>query len=152
MFDRDLSRVSSEHYITGAPAINWISEDGETGGWHRLSYFDSGVVKVVLAGVHYPDTRRYFGDAGVREDTATFESMGFDVCGRQIYVANHYRAAADMVVKWAAGSAAQCSVEVSDWFPRQAHVDALLGLLEDGRPRLEEDGLWARIQGWLDTQ
>lgn len=152
MLDRDLARVSYEHYITGASAINWISDDAETGGWHRLNYFDSGMVKVALAGIHYPDTRRYFGSYGVINDTARFESLGVDVLGRQVYVASHYRAAADIVLKWAISSAVQCSVEISDWFPRQPHVDELVALFEAGKQRLEEDYLWKRVQGWLSTQ
>lgn len=58
LFDFDLKRVSHQHYITGKAAINFPHPGSTTGGWHFLSYFDreAGVVKVSLAGIHYPDT------------------------------------------------------------------------------------------------
>lgn len=58
LFDFDLKRVSREHYVTGKAAINFPHSGSTTGGWHYLSHFDrvSGVAKVSLAGVHYPDT------------------------------------------------------------------------------------------------
>jgi len=60
LFDPDLKRVSREHYITGKAAINFPTIGGTTGGWQFLSYFDreSGIAKVSLAGIHYPDTTR----------------------------------------------------------------------------------------------
>lgn len=58
LFDFDLKRVSREHYITGKAAINFPNAGSTTGGWHFMSYFDrdTGVAKVSLAGIHYPDT------------------------------------------------------------------------------------------------
>lgn len=71
LFGFDLKRVSLEHYITGKAAINFPHPESTTGGWHFLSYFerDSGVAKVSLAGIHYPDTTDFFGDAGVIDVT-----------------------------------------------------------------------------------
>ena len=64
LFDFDLKRVSREHYVTGIAAINFPYSGGTTGGWYFLSYFDreSGVTKVSLAGIHYPDTTAFFSD------------------------------------------------------------------------------------------
>jgi len=61
LFDFDLKRVSSQHYITGKAAINFPHQGSTTGGWHFLSYFDreAGVAKVSLAGIHYPDTTSF---------------------------------------------------------------------------------------------
>lgn len=60
LFDLNLKRVTREHYITGKAAINFPSND-DTGGWHFLSHWnrESGVAKVSLAGVHYPDTAAF---------------------------------------------------------------------------------------------
>ncbi|WP_306108903.1 MULTISPECIES: hypothetical protein [Pseudomonas] len=60
LFDLNLKRVTREHYITGKAAINFRSND-DTGGWHFLSHWnrESGVAKVSLAGVHYPDTAEF---------------------------------------------------------------------------------------------
>ena len=67
LFDFDLKRVSRTHYITGKAAINFPQPGSTTGGWHFLSYFDrdSGVAKVSLASIHYPDTTGFFGRTGV---------------------------------------------------------------------------------------
>lgn len=69
LFDFDLKRVSRTHYITGKAAINFPHAGSTTGGWHFLSYFDreSGVAKVSLAGIHYPDTAGFFGSFRVMD-------------------------------------------------------------------------------------
>lgn len=71
LFDFDLKRASRENYITGKAAINYPRLGSTTGGWHFLSYFDreSGVAKVSLAGIHYPETTGYFGDQGITDVT-----------------------------------------------------------------------------------
>ena len=102
LFDFDLKRVSREHYITGKAAINFPHAGSTTGGWHFLSYFDrdSGVAKVSLAGFHYPDTTDFFGDAGVIDVTDKLAMRGWSEDGKRLLMADHYRAAADMVMKW----------------------------------------------------
>lgn len=66
LFDFDLKRVSRMHYITGKAAIDFPHPRSITGGWHFLSCFDrdSGVTKVSLAGIHYPDTAGFFDNLG----------------------------------------------------------------------------------------
>ena len=58
LFYFDLKRVSREHYVTEKAAINFPNSGCTTGGGHYMSYFGrvSGVAKVLLAGIHYPDT------------------------------------------------------------------------------------------------
>jgi hypothetical protein len=34
-----------------------------------------------------------------------------------VYMADHYRAAADMLMTWGLSDSAHCNVEVADWFP-----------------------------------
>lgn len=77
LFDFDLKRVSFEHYITGKAAINFPHPESTTGGWHFLSYFDrdTGVAKVSLAGIHYPDTAEFFGDAGSSTLPTSFQCV-----------------------------------------------------------------------------
>jgi hypothetical protein len=89
LFDFDLKLVSRRHYITGKAAINFPHPGCTTGGWHFLSYFDrdSGVAKVSLAGIHYPDTDAFFGDAGIADVTDQLADRGFRVEGRRLYMA-----------------------------------------------------------------
>jgi hypothetical protein len=119
LFDFDLKRVSRTHYITGKAAINYPHAGSTTGGWHFLSYFDrdSGVAKVSLAGTHYPDTTDFFGDAGVIDVTDELAMLGWSEGGKRLFMADHYRAAADMVMKWVLSGSKHCNVEVADWFP-----------------------------------
>ena len=114
LFDFDLKRVSHKHYITGKAAINFPHPGSTTSGWHFLSYFDrdSGVAKVSLAGIHYPDTTDYFGDLGITDVTDQFADLGWSVEGQRLFVADNYRTAADMIVRWALSESNHCSVEI----------------------------------------
>lgn len=82
-FDHDFLRLSREHYITGKSAINFPSM-GATGGWHSLAYFDrdSGVMKLSLAGIHYPDTTAFFSDAGICDMSQELARRGWSAGGR----------------------------------------------------------------------
>ena len=154
MLDFDLKRVSRENYITGKAAINFPYSGSSTGGWHFLSYFDreSGVAKVSLAGIHYPDTTDYLGDLGITDVTDRLADLGWSVEGQRLFMADHYRAAADMIVRWALSESNHCSVEIDDWFPSRAEKQRLLEILDTGRSKLREVGRWQKVEAWLRTQ
>lgn len=154
LFDFDLKRVSHQHYITGKAAINFPYSGSSTGGWNFLSYFDreSGVAKVSLAGIHYPDTTSFFGDVGVVDVTEHMANRGWKVEGKRLFMADHYRATCDMVVKWALSDAQCCNVEIADWFPSQAERHRLLSMLDVGRPKLSELGRQQKMDAWLNSQ
>ena len=148
-FDFDLKRVSRENYITGKAAINFPHQGSTTGGWHFLSYFDrgSGETKVSLAGIHYPDTTAYFGDLGIIDATDELAKRGWSVDGYRLFMADHYRAAADMIVRWALSESNHCSVEIDDWFSSHAERQRLLEILDTARPqlpRLADGKKWIR--------
>ena len=119
LFDFDLKRVSREHYITGKAAINFPHSGSTTGGWHFLSYFDleAGIVKVSLAGIHYPDTTDFFGDAGVTDVTDQLFQRGWSAEVSKLFMADYYRATVDMVMKWALSESRHCNIELAEWFP-----------------------------------
>ncbi|MCF8977990.1 MULTISPECIES: hypothetical protein [Pseudomonas] len=154
LFDFDLKRVSRRHYITGKAAINFPHPGCSTGGWHFLSYFDrdSGVAKVSLAGIHYPDTDVFLGDTGITDVTDQLRKRGWPVEDKKLFMADHYRAAADMVVKWALSESNQCNVEVADWFPSPTDRQRLLELLDLAKPKLLEVGRLAKLEAWLSSQ
>ena len=154
LFDFDLKRVSHEHYITGKAAINFPHAGSTTGGWHFLSYFDrdSGVAKVSLAGVHYPDTTDFFGDAGVNDVTDELERRGWSKDGKKLFMADHYRAAADMVMKWVLSDSKHCNVEVAEWFPSSKTKQRLLEILDSGKPKLLDPAKLQKIEAWLSSQ
>ncbi|MCK3843900.1 hypothetical protein [Pseudomonas sp. W15Feb34] len=153
-FDFDLKRVSHQHYITGKAAINFPYSGSSTGGWHFLSYFDreSGVAKVSLAGIHYPDTTDYLGDLGIIDVTDRLADLGWSVEGQRFFMADHYRAAADMIVRWALSESIHCSVEIDDWFPSRAERQRLLEILDTGKSKLSEVGRLQKVEAWLRTQ
>jgi hypothetical protein len=71
LFDFDLKRVSAR--TTSPEKLRTIFHLGSTtGGWHFLSYFDreTGVAKVSLAGIRYPDTSDFFGGFGILDVSA----------------------------------------------------------------------------------
>ena len=100
MFDFDLKHVSRQHYITGKAAIHFPHPGSASGGGHCLSYFDreAGVAKVSLAGIYYPDTTCFFGDTCVIDVTDQMAMRGWSVERRRLFMADHYRAAANIVV------------------------------------------------------
>lgn len=154
LFDLDLSRVTREHYISGKAAINFPLPGVTTGGWHYLSYWNrgEGVAKVSLAGIHYPDTSEFFGDVGIVEVGQVLERLGWPVQGTDVFIADHYRAAADMVVRWALSESTRCNVEIDEWFPGEEDKRRFVELLGAGRPRLQEIGRLEKVDTWLRTQ
>jgi len=154
LFDFDLKRVSREHYIIGKAAINFPHAGSATGGWHFLSYFDreAGVAKMSLAGIHYPETIDFFGDAGVIDVTEQLARLGWFAEGRRLFMADHYRAASDMIVRWALSEAGHCNVEVTDWFPSPEDRQGLLTFLDLGKPKLFEMGRLKKMEAWLSSQ
>ncbi|WP_454564995.1 hypothetical protein [Pseudomonas sp. AIG] len=153
-FDFDLKRVSRRHYITGKAAINFPLPGCITGGWHFLSYFDrdSGVAKVSLAGIHYPDTNAFFGGTGITDVTEELRKRGWPVKDRKLFMADHYRAAAGMIVKWAISHSRHCNVEVAEWFPSPEAAQRLLGVLDLGKPKLSELNRLQKVEAWLSSQ
>lgn len=151
LFDFDLKRVSRQHYITGKAAINFPYPENTTGRWHFLSYFDreAGVAKVSLADIHYPDTTIFFGDVGIIDVTSHLVQLGWSVEGRQLYMADHYRATADMIGKWALSESRHCSVEIAEWFPTEMDGQRLLDLLDIGRPKLCVLSRQEKVDAWL---
>ncbi|MEE4072645.1 hypothetical protein [Pseudomonas viridiflava] len=154
LFDFDFKCVSRENYITGKAAINFPHSESTTGGWHFLSYFDreSGVAKVSLAGIHYPDTTAYFGDLGITDVTDRLADLGWSVEGQRLFMADHYRAAADMTVKWALSESRHCNVELGEWFPSSVDRQRFLDLLDLARPKLLEVGRLEKLEAWLNSQ
>ena len=154
LFDFDLKRVSRTHYITGKAAINYPHAGSTTGGWHFLSYFDrdSGIAKVALAGIHYPDTIDFFGDTGIIDVTDELAARGWKLEGRLVFIADHYRAAGDLIIKWALSDSTHCNVVIADWFPTHADRQRLFSLLSQGKQRLLELGRLQRLEAWLASQ
>lgn len=151
-FDVDLKRVTYLHYITAKAAINFPWTHTTSGGWHYLSYWDSttGQAKVSLAGIHYPDTSKYFGDTGIMNASKELKQRGWQI-DHQIYMANHFRAAGDMALAWAFGQSKHCNVELSEWFPDDRDLADMVSLLRRALDRLdgaERD----RLDLWLESQ
>lgn len=154
LFDLDLSRVTREHYITGKAAINFPFPGVTTGGWHYLSYWDrdSGACKVSLAGIHFPDTTAFFGEAGVLDATQLLAERGWHAEGKTVWMADHFTAAVDLVVRWALSDSQHCNVEIADWFPADEDRQRFLDLLGAAKARFREVGKLDRVGRWLDGQ
>lgn len=154
LFDLDLQRVTREHYITGKAAINFPYPGVSTGGWHFTSYWDrdSGVCKVSLAGIHFPDTTALFVDAGILDATQLLAERGWHAEGKAVWMADHFRAAADLVVRWALSDSQHCSVEIDEWFPSDEDRQRFLDLIGAAMGRLRELGKLERVERWLEGQ
>lgn len=64
-------------------------------------------------------------------------------------MADHYRAAADMIVKWAPSNSKHCNIELADWFPSPTEKQRLLDILDLGRPHLLRLGKLQKVDAWL---
>ncbi|WP_410951034.1 hypothetical protein [Pseudomonas sp. S1(2024)] len=153
LFDNSLERADRQHYITGVPAINFPTSKN-TGGWHFLNYFDldRGVFKVSLSGIHYPSTNKYFGDFGIVDISNKLDALKIPHFNKRVFMATHHRAAADILIKWAISGKVHCTVEADEWFPAKSDRDALVNVLTLAKEKLEEDGLWIRLQSWMTSQ
>jgi hypothetical protein len=153
LFDNSLERAGEKHYITGVSAINFPTSKN-TGGWHFLNYFDldRGIFRVSLSGIHYPDTNKYFGHFGVVDISNKLDALKIPHLNKVVFMATHHRAAADMLVKWAISGKEYCTVEADEWFPAKSDRDALANTLTLAKEKLEQDGLWVRLQSWMTSQ
>jgi hypothetical protein len=154
LFDLNLSRVTREHYISGKAAINFPFPGVTTGGWHFLAYWDrdTGVCKVSLAGIHFPDTASFFGDAGILDATQLLANRGWPSAGQVLWMADHFRAAADMIVRWALSDSRHCSVEIDEWFPADVDRQRFLALLALATHRLRDLDRLEKVEHWLECQ
>lgn len=102
------------------------------------------------AGIHYPDTSKYFGDTGIMNASEELKQRGWQI-DHQIYMANHFRAAGDMALAWAFGQSKHCNVELFEWFPDDRDLADMVRLLRHALDRL--DGLERdRLDLWLESQ
>ncbi|WP_371321588.1 hypothetical protein [Pseudomonas viridiflava] len=105
-----------------------------------------------LAGIHYPDTDAFFGDTGISDATEQLRKRGWLVEDNKVFMAGYYRAAADMVVKWALSDSPHCNVEIAEWFPSPEARSRLLELLNIGKPKLWELSRLQKVEAWLSSQ
>lgn len=107
-------------------------------------------MKVSLAGIHYPDTSFLFGTTGVLDAREELAKRGWHL-DSAIYMADHFRAAADMVTAWAIGQNEHCNVELADWFPAHEDHTTVVRMLESSLSKLEYTEQ-QRLSHWLKRQ
>lgn len=105
-----------------------------------------------LAGIHYPDTDAFYGDTGITDVTEQLRRRGWPVGDKKLFMADLYRAAADMIVKWTLSDSRYCNVEVAEWFPSPEARSHLLGVLDLGKPKLFELDRLQKMEVWLSSQ
>lgn len=98
-----IPETSPEHYISFIHALNLRYPYEDTGDWHfRPSFFiQDGVAhkSTQIAGVNgCIDTTPSLKALGVREMSDILMSRGVVIKARPVYVANHYRALADLAM------------------------------------------------------
>lgn len=102
--------------------------------------------------MHYPDTTEFFGSKGIIDVIDQLTQRGWVSEGHALFMADHYRAAADMIVKWALSESKHCNVEIAEWFPAEMDRQRLIDLLAVGRPRLCDLGKQAKVDAWQLSQ
>lgn len=84
--------------------------------------------------------------------TDELAERGWSVEERRLYMADHYRAAADMVVRCALSESIYFSVVLDDWFHSQAERQRLLKTLDTASSQLPKIDRWKKVEAWLRTQ
>ena len=107
---------------------------------------------VSLAGTHYPDPTAYFSELGIIDVTDELAERGWSVEERGLFMADHYMAAADMVVRCALSESIYCSVVLNNWYHSQAERLRLLETLDTATSQLPRVGRWQKVEAWLRTQ
>ena len=72
--------------------------------------------------------------------------------GQILFMTGHYRAAADMVMKWALSESKHCNIELAEWFPSADEKQRLLDLLDTGKSKLQQIGKLEKVVLWLRPQ
>jgi hypothetical protein len=109
-------------------------------------------IAVEQAAIHYPDTTACFGELGIIDLTDELAERGWSVEERRLYMADHYMAAADMVVRCALSESIYCSVVLNNWYHSQAERQRLLETLDTATSQLPKVGRWQKVEAWLRTQ
>jgi hypothetical protein len=91
-------------------------------------------------------------DLGIIDVTDELSERDWSVDGHRLSMADHYRAAADMIVRWALSESNHCSFEIDDWFPSRAERQRLLEILDTARSQLSKVGRWQKVEAWLRAQ
>lgn len=104
--------------------------------------------RVIVAGRHY----LVFNNAGIIGVTEQLAKRGCFVDGRQLYMTDHYRAAADIIVRWALGDSDHYNLEIDEWFPSAEVRQLLLEILALGKPRPLEMNRLQKVEVWLSSQ
>ena len=78
--------------------------------------------------------------------TDELAKRGWSVEGRRLYMADHYRVAADMIVKWALSDAERCNVEIDEWFPSSSEKQRILEILDAAKPTLFKVGRLHKLE------
>lgn len=99
----DIPKTSPERYISFKHALNLRAPEEDTGEWHFLTaFFDEDGAEqrtAPLAGQDgLVDTRPSLGEVGVRDMAGVLKRQGVTELTGPVYVANHYRAVADLAM------------------------------------------------------
>lgn len=95
---------------------------------------------------------RLLGGIGIIDVTEELRKLGWPVEDRGLFMANHYRAAADVVVKWVLSDSNHCNVEVAKWFPSPETRLRLVGVLDLAKNKLSELHRLQKMEAWLSSQ
>ena len=129
-----IPETTPEHYITGLYALNIPAPEGTTGDWHQVFRHRAGrppTQEVTLGGGEY-STNHLFGSWGVTEGRERLESVGLAVPDemRNVYVANHMRAIADLVYESVRkyGTVRRLQGATRDWLDTNEQRDTVFAM------------------------
>lgn len=148
---------SKKVYLSSYFALNLINKEA-TGDWHSTTFWSEKSIPnhshiLGLDGYSACDTSKYFSDDGIFLGNSTLEKMGFErFCeGFDLYVADHFRAVADLIVLYALRGGVFSYFEFDDMMPAESDKQRVFEILNKGIPKMESD-LKHIIVAWLEKE
>lgn len=126
-----IPRTSQTLYISFTHALNLRMPGEDTGDWHFLSAFfgnDGNRVAPLAGKGQRVDTTPVLGSLGVRDMSEDLRSRAVLHDDRPVYVANHYRAIADIAMSELALSRAPttaCVNEINAWLDTEEQIETV---------------------------
>ncbi len=114
-----IPKTSLETYVSGIVALNILSPD-DTGDWHSGSILHANPTSCerYIYGLGQPRNTNYlFGTSGVFDGTSRLVMMGYHPENVPVFIADHPRACADMIMCGLLPFQPVNAISLDDWFP-----------------------------------
>lgn len=152
-----IPETSRVRYISFMHALNIALPDEDTGDWHFRAYFfdpaDQSRAVLTAGEGERVNSNPGLGGKGIRDMAGVLRSHGIDTDSGPVFVANHFRAVADIALSSLLDGRAPrlANSEINAWFNTPEEIAALLDdYLAPIRAQVQPDQQ-GQFDQWLST-